>query len=289
VKRFLSPTLQSERELRVSVRDVNVFAYVPRETAAALSDPSPSSGMPMLGVARRSAFTEAFRTLRTNLSLTAWAGTGNVVLITSPCPGDGKTTTTLSLAAVLAADGRQVLVIDADLRKPSHHEFLNLSNDLGLQGVLSGQYHWRDAVRPVSSSFGEFYSIGAGKAAPSDLLSGDRMSRLLTETRARFDYVLVDTASFPLVADALLLSREADCVLSVLRLQHTPRKLINDHMRRLSESSRNYGVVINDASGSGDAYAGVYPGVAPMQSTSSAVTRVVNAAVQGLSGQGKKR
>jgi Mrp family chromosome partitioning ATPase len=97
---------------------------------------------------------------------------------------------------------------------------LNLSNDLGLQGVLSGQYHWRDAVRPVSSSFGEFYSIGAGRAAPSDMLSGDRMSRLLAETRTRFDYVLIDTASFrwwPTRA-AVQGSR---CVLSVLRLQHT--------------------------------------------------------------------
>jgi capsular exopolysaccharide synthesis family protein len=286
VRRFMSPTLQSERELRVAARDITVFAHVPRETSsAALSDVAPASGMPMLSVARRSAFTEAFRTLRTNLSLTSWSQTGNVVLITSPCPGDGKTTTTLSLAAVLAADGRQVLVIDADLRKPSHHELLQETSEIGLQGVLSGQYHWRDAVRPVSSSFGEFYSLGAGRAAPSELLTSERMARLLTETRERFDYVLIDCASFPLVADALILSREADCVLSVLRLQHTPRKLINDHMRRLSESARNYGVVLNDANTPAGGYGGAYPVPGAPPSRSGAVGRAVNAAVQGFPGK----
>jgi capsular exopolysaccharide synthesis family protein len=290
LRRFLSPTLQSERELRAAAADVSVFACVPRESLTqALPESLPlATTVPVLTVDHRSAYAEAFRTLRTNLSFASWSAGGNVVLITSPCPGDGKTTTTLSLAAVLAADGKQVLVIDGDLRKPSHHEILHHRNaELGLRGVLVGQHHWRDAVQPVSSSFGEFYSMGAGTTAAVELLSSERMARLLAETRARFDYVLIDSASFPLVADALVLSREADCVLSVLRLQHTPRKLMNEHIRRLRESSRNYGIVVNDASSPLNGYGSVYPGSVPPQYVRPA-TRSLRDAVQGLPGLGKK-
>jgi tyrosine-protein kinase Etk/Wzc len=261
-RRFLSSTLQSEREVHAVGRDLNVLAYIPREPR---SEASATDKGGLLNIDARAPFTEAFRTLRANLYLASDPSRGNVVLLTSPVPGDGKTTTTIFLAAVLAADGKQVLVIDADLRKPSHDQLLHHTNELGLRGVLSGQCNWRDAVQPVVSAFGEFYSIGAGKLAPAELLSGERMTRFIAETRARFDYVLIDAASFPLVADALVLAREADCVLSVLRLQHTPRKITSEHTQRLFESSGSYGIVINDAHVvSRQRYGGAYPAETPL-------------------------
>jgi len=79
-----------------------------------------------------------------------------------------------------------------------------------------------------------------------ELLSSDRMLELLSEARATYDFVLLDAPSVPLVSDALLLAAHVDCVLSVLRLQHTPRKLTLEHLERFSVLNESLGVIIND-------------------------------------------
>lgn len=266
LRRFLSSSLQSEAEVRALAGSRPIFASLPRVSDGGVkaSDGQVAAPVHVLSIEPRSILAEAFRTLRTNLYLASASSRGTVVLLTSPAPGDGKTTTTLSLAAMLAADGKQVLVLDADLRKPTHHEILQHDAEgPGLRSVLSGQCSWRDAVQPVSFSLGEFYSLGAGKLGPAELLSGDRMVRLIEETRTRFDYVLIDSASFPLVVDALVLGRLADCVLSVVRVGHSLRPVAHEHVRTLSAACRAYGVVVNGVKPSRIYGYGYQYGVAP--------------------------
>lgn len=252
VMHLFATSLQSESEVRRTVGNLPIFASVPlrvdpkREANTRSIDP--------FGEPLSPAFAEAFRTLRANLYQDMQSDTGRVVLITSPVPGDGKTTTVLALAGILAADGRRVLVIDADLRKPSHHDLTNQSRRQGLREILARQARWEDVVSSVELSMGKFDSIGAGQQGPAELLSGERTNRLLGELRERYDYILLDCASFPVVADPLVLSQVSDCVLSVFRLRHTPAKLAGEHTRRLAMASLSYGIVVNDTNRVGSVY-----------------------------------
>jgi Mrp family chromosome partitioning ATPase len=244
-KRFCATTLQSEAEVRVIAGGARMLANIPRRSLHP-EPPGSSRSMDSAFMAEGvSASTEAFRMMRANLYQSATMQTGHAILLTSPVPGDGKTLTTLSLAAVLAADQKWVLVIDADLRKPSHHKITGGDDGRGLRTILSGQCSWRDAVKPVSGPFGEFFSIGAGRMAPGEL-SSERMARFLIDARSRYDFVLIDGPSFPLVADPLVLAPLADEVISVMRLGHTPRAAAEEHVRRLSMVAHGYSVVIND-------------------------------------------
>jgi Mrp family chromosome partitioning ATPase len=178
-------------------------------------------------------------------SFSASGGEGKVIVITSPVPGDGKTTCTWWLASVLAADGKRVLSIDADLRRPTAEPDSDDPHELGLRGVLLGKCNWRDAADQVS--LGNHFAIAAGGIARPETLSGERMTRFLKEARANFDFVLIDSPSFPYVSDALVIAANADAALSVVRLQHSPRKQTLDHVRQLSAMVPAYGVVVNDA------------------------------------------
>jgi tyrosine-protein kinase Etk/Wzc len=248
-RRAYSPMLQSDSEVRVLVGERSILASLPRAAPATLARARALSPHPYENIVgdRTSPSAEAFRTLRANLYGAAGLRTGNVMLVTSPTPGDGKTTTVLSLAAMLAADQKWVLVVDADLRKPSHDTLLHLPVGRGFRGILSGECKWRDTVRPVSGRFGEFFSIGAGDVDTIELTSNERLERFLSEARTRYDFVLIDGPSFPIVADPLVLVPLADRVLSVVRLGHTPRSLAEEHVRRISEIAEFHSVVINDA------------------------------------------
>jgi tyrosine-protein kinase Etk/Wzc len=246
LRRFLATTVQSESDVGTVAGNVPLFATIPRAGKRGRL-PAGASAPPFRSLAAdpTSPFTEALRTLRASVCQTWQEHAQKVWLVTSAVPGDGKTTLTLSLASMLAADGKWVLVVDADLRKPSHHILTGHGEEQGLRGVLSGQCNWREVVRPVSVSSGEFFSIGAGKMAPGELISNDRMTRFLIEARNRYDFILLDGPSFPLVADAVVLAPLSDGVLSVARLGHTPRRLLGEHLRRLSQVAHGQAVVVN--------------------------------------------
>jgi capsular exopolysaccharide synthesis family protein len=190
-------------------------------------------------------YAEAFRMLRTNLYLYEERNVGQVVVLTSPCQEDGKTTCALALAGILAADARDVLLIDGDLRKPSHHQLLGRPLEPGLRTVLAGECDWQSTVAPVTARMGEFFAVTSGELAAPELLSNSALRTFLEHARRRFDYIIVDTAAFPLVSDALVLAMQADMVLSVLRLQNTTRKLAAEHLLRLSRVAPHFGVILN--------------------------------------------
>ncbi|HEX5657410.1 MAG TPA: GNVR domain-containing protein [Polyangiales bacterium] len=242
-QRFAATTLQSEQEVRAIAGGAPVLASVPKRSMPAERE----QGFDSLMGERVSGSAEAFRGLRASIYQSSRQGAGSVILITSPSQGDGKTLTALSLAAVLAADQKWVLVIDADLRNPTHHMLTGGDDSRGLRGILNGQHSWRDAVRPVAGQFGEFFSIGAGRPTPGEL-SGERMARFLMEARSRYDFVLIDGPSFPLVADPLVLAPLADQVISVMRLRHTLRADAVEHVQKLAPiAAHGLSVVVNDA------------------------------------------
>jgi tyrosine-protein kinase Etk/Wzc len=247
-RHFSSRLVQSAAGLRALTGETRRMGSIPHsETSKRARGGRASAAKDLLVSYPQTAFVDAFRTLREDLYQAGLGHGGHVVLVTSACPGDGKTTTVLSLAALLAADKRQVLVVDANVRDPSHHEVAGYPQGTGLGDVLAGQAAWRNVIRPVSGPFGEFYSIQAGSRVPVDLVSGELMARFLIEARNRFDFVLLDSASFPIAPDALALARFSDGVLSVARIGHTPRDLLSEHMGRIHVAAARHWYLLNDA------------------------------------------
>jgi tyrosine-protein kinase Etk/Wzc len=246
VRGLLGRSYQGERDIRRGLAGLPVFATVPhyhaprRRAPKRLPDPifDPQRDLDPQ-------FVEAFRSLRTHLYGALPSSACGVVLVTSPCPGDGKTTSTLALAALLAADGRRVLVIDADLRRPIHHVLLGSASERDLNSVLSGKAKLRDAVWQARLPVGQCHAIGALAPLPVELLSGDGMRRLLVEARTTYDFVIVDAPSLPAVSDAVVLAAQADCLLSVVRAHHTERRLADEHIERLHPLTEVHGLVLN--------------------------------------------
>lgn len=241
-------TLQTEEDVRRILGHYSVFASLPhRKVKNKRAARNKAPMFDVLGGDLSFDYVEAFRLLRTNLYHSALTRGGQVVLITSPFPGDGKTTCILSLAAILAADGKSVLVVDSDLRKQTHSAIIGQRVGASLQSILLGSKDWRDATRVVTVSAGEFHSIDAGGIAPAELLSSDRLAQFLSEAKASYDFVLLDSPSYPLVSDALVLAGASDCVFSVLRLNHTPRRLAIQHVDRISTVAPMYALIINES------------------------------------------
>lgn len=148
---------------------------------------------------------EAFRKLRTNLQFIEAAQQHGSFLVTSSLPGEGKTTTSLSLARVLAEGGSRVCIVDADLRRPRLLEAVGLEGAVGLTNLLIGELTVPDATQ---TWLGKVSMIGSGPIPPnpSELLGSPRMRELLTVLQEDFDYVLVDAPPLLPVTDAAILT-----------------------------------------------------------------------------------
>jgi len=167
---------------------------------------------------------ESYRALRTSLLLTSVGAPPKTILITSALPREGKSTTSINTAIVLAQKGTRVLLIDADLRRPSIHRTLNMGPRIGLSNVLTGGATLQQAtVR--SSLLPNLYILPAGTPPPNpaELLASSPMFDLLAEVREQYDHIVVDTPPTLSVTDAVVLSTRADAVVLVIRSAQTTK------------------------------------------------------------------
>lgn len=245
-----SGALRSEAEVRHVLRGTTLFASIPklarRVAASRRRRVYDLAALPFESLG----FAEAIRTLRTNLYHSLAGPQGRVILITSPAPDDGKTTLTLCLAGALAADDKRVLVIDADLRKPSHYQLTGHKPDGGLGELLAhDEPHEPRKIdaHPVMLSHGQFDALDAGFDLSAELLASQRFGAFLIRARDEYDYVLLDSPSFPPAADALVLASRADFVLSVVRRGNTPRVRAEEHVRALASRAHGHAVIVNDS------------------------------------------
>ena len=152
-------------------------------------------------------FGEAYRSLRTALVFSSGgASSSPIISVTSTQPLEGKTTSASNLAFVLALGGARVLLIDADMRRPSVHKALEMANSVGLSHVLVGQAKIRDAVRRTHDPNLSALTAGHPPPNPSELLASDRMRSLLASLESGpFDWIVIDSPPVLAVTDAVIL------------------------------------------------------------------------------------
>jgi succinoglycan biosynthesis transport protein ExoP len=150
---------------------------------------------------------EAFRTLRTNLQFLDIESGAKSFVVTSSIPSEGKTTTTANLAIALAAAGAQVVLIDADLRRPKLADYMGLEGAVGLTDVLIGRTELADALQPWGRTHLVVLAAGAIPPNPSELLGSRAMASLIQELESDFDVVLIDLPPLLPVTDAALVSK----------------------------------------------------------------------------------
>ena len=159
---------------------------------------------------------EAFRMLQANLGFLRSDEDLKAVVVTSAVPQEGKTDVSANLAAAMAEAGRNVLLIDADMRHPRQHHLWNMTNGLGLSHVLAGQAKVEDAIQTVGGSL-SLLSAGVVPPNPVALLDSNRMLELLRQFTQTYDFVILDTPPVLGAADAAILGKMADGILFVVR------------------------------------------------------------------------
>ena len=200
----------------------------------------------------RSTVAEAYRAARTNLTYAIDLGRDRkLVLITSPGPGEGKTTTAANLAVVFGLAGHRVCVIDTDLRRPTLHRVYGLENGEGLTNLLLAREP--DIDRAVQRSMYTNVSVvtaGPLPPNPSELLGSARMQEVLERLRGRFDIVLLDSPPALVVTDASVLSTLVDGLVVVARAGKTRRGALKATIEELAQSGRPIaGVILNRVAG----------------------------------------
>jgi len=190
---------------------------------------------------------EAFRALRTSILLSNVDAPPKVIMVTSCLPQEGKTTTSLNVAISLAQQGAKVLLIDGDLRRPSVHSRLKLASSKGLSGTLASTNGYKPELVSVSDTPNLFVlPAGARPPYPAELLGSKRMKEFLDVWRRDFDFVVVDTPPVLSVTDPVVMSRNVDAVLLVVRSEHTTKQsLLRTRDILLRANALIAGVLVN--------------------------------------------
>jgi polysaccharide biosynthesis transport protein len=195
----------------------------------------------------QSQMAESYRALRTSLLLSNLGSPPKVIMVTSALPQEGKTTTSINCAVVLAQKGVRVLLIDADLRRPSIHKTLGMGPRSGLSNVLTGSTTLEQAISRTTV-LPNLHVLPAGTPPPNpaELLASTNMRDVLAELRQQYDHIVVDTPPSLSVTDAVVLSPRADAVVLVIRSGQTTKQALRRSRDILAQvNAKVVGVLLN--------------------------------------------
>ncbi len=194
----------------------------------------------------KSPIAEQYRTIRTNIQFSAAESGMQTILVTSAGPGEGKSTTVANLSIVMAQQGNRVLLVDADMRKPTVHYTFRVDNLEGLTNVLTGQLETKDAISKTEIPDLSVMTCGPIPPNPSELLGSRRMSQLLEELMTDYDYILFDTPPVLAVADAQILANQCDGSVLVVSSGKTDRQGAVKAKEQLTQArAKLLGAVLN--------------------------------------------
>lgn len=190
---------------------------------------------------------EAYKTIRTNLLFALAPSDNKIVTISSAEPNAGKSTVSCNLAITMAQTGARVLLIDADLRKPSQHKTFRVKKANGLSRLLSGQGELEECICHEVARGLDLIPSGALPPNPSELLSSDAMRELLERLSVQYDYIFIDTPPLGVVSDSLVLSELTAGTVLVTRQGQTTYDELQNAVDSIKNVDGNLlGVVISD-------------------------------------------
>jgi capsular exopolysaccharide synthesis family protein len=223
-----------------------VPSFTPNKTGGGTDD-RPHSIELVTHFAPKSTYSENYRSIRTTLLLAMSDSKLKTIAVTSALPREGKTATTSNLGVTLAQAGKNVVIVDADLRKPCMNRIFKLKGRSGLVNYLAAGMVLRDLVQPTAIP--KLYVVSAGPVPPNpvELLGSEKMTVMLDELKKVFDYILLDTPPVLAVSDALVMGPHLDGAILVVRGGQTSRDALRSAREMLDKHKiTTLGVIIND-------------------------------------------
>ncbi|MEO5803461.1 MAG: polysaccharide biosynthesis tyrosine autokinase [Verrucomicrobiota bacterium] len=206
---------------------------------------------------------EAYRVLRTNVLFSRKDDKLNTISVLSGGAGEGKSTTLLNLATSFAQNGSRCLIVDSDLRRPSIHKVLHLSNSIGLTNYLLKQNTLEEVIQTTSLPTLDFMPSGKLPSSSMGILSSEKMKELILELKRRYDFVFFDSPPLLGVSDASILASEMDMILQVVQYRRYPQPMTLRAKQMVQKVGGNLlGIVLNNINMSQDEnyyyYSGYY-------------------------------
>ncbi|HET6244701.1 MAG: polysaccharide biosynthesis tyrosine autokinase [Bacteroidetes bacterium] len=194
----------------------------------------------------KSAITESFRSVRTNLEYLPVEGLCKTILITSHNPNEGKTFCSINLAAIIAKADKKVLLLELDLHKPKVYVGLKLKSELGISSILAGKVDTKECIMKTSIENLDVILSGPIPPNASELILNKRLLDLLEYGKNLYDYIIIDTPPIGLITDALVLMKYADATLFVLNTQFAKKEYVKNAEEVVTNNGvRNFGFLLN--------------------------------------------
>ncbi|HQY88421.1 MAG TPA: CpsD/CapB family tyrosine-protein kinase, partial [Tepidisphaeraceae bacterium] len=200
----------------------------------------------IISQAPHSMIAEQFRHVRTRLQHAASLDTTRSLLITSPAAGDGKTVVACNIAAGLALNGRKILLVDANFRRPEIHRVFGVTNEVGFGNVLAQQSSLDAAARKTNIPNLDVLTTGPRPANPTELLESQLLTEFIDHALEEYDHVIFDAGPVLLVSETVALAPRVDGVITVVKARSNTRGLLSrmrDTLRQLK--AEHLGVVLN--------------------------------------------
>ena len=195
----------------------------------------------------KSGVSEQFRTLRTNINFSMPDKELKTILFTSAAPGEGKSTVSANTAVVFAQEGKKVLLIDGDMRKPTTHYTFNRMNATGLSNLLTRKWEINDIIQNTDVEGLDLITSGPIPPNPAELLSSKTMDHLIEQLSAQYDLLVFDAPPVLSVTDAQILSHKCDGTILVLNAGTTEKDSVMKAKESLISSQANIlGTVLNN-------------------------------------------
>ncbi len=246
LRSMLDQRLKSIEEI-ASVMQLPVIGAVPLMAGSRGREGDRSVGGRLVALQPRSTAAEAIRTLRTALYF-GIGGESKTFVVTSPAPGDGKSTVASNLAIAMAQANQRVLLIDADMRKPTQHETFGMTPTTGFSDVLTGAVPAIEAVVSGVAPNLDLLPCGPIPPNPVELLNNGMFSEVLEQLLRQYDQIVIDSPPVMPVADSRMISAMVDCSLLVLRAERSTRRIsVGARDELLRVRTQQLGVVVNAA------------------------------------------
>jgi len=196
---------------------------------------------------------EAYRVLRTNILFALKDPKLNTITAVSAGAGEGKSTTIFNLATVFAQNGSRVIIVDSDLRRPSLHKILKVSNSVGLTNYLLKQNTLEEVIQTTPLATFDFLPSGKLPSSSMGVLSSAQMKELIRDLKRRYDYVFFDSPPIMGVSDASILASEVDAVMQVVQYRRYPQPMTIRAKQMIEKVGGNLlGIVLNNISMASD-------------------------------------